>query len=263
MVDCEQLAAIHFVSAWPEIVHPASLRHASFVRFDPLDFVKFCKRHPNLTRLTLTTDSSLFNFCSDLVSSSWNQYDVFRAIRHKESGLIDEDELRCLERLELDLDVYLSYPLDALRDLVRGLRRGLWSLRRGGGKKVYKRLSLYFGSLNVFTDENYFKLFDSIQNQFESNFYKPKNSCNSATYKRLNLYLLTYSDLVKHQVAMSGLIPDLRHLMVDEPVDLSREQPIYKLANLRFLKVHGNVLDRSERNHPTTPVPDDSGVGRV
>ena len=108
VVDCEKLVAFHFAGVWPEIVYPDSLMHASFIRFDPGGFVKFYRRCPNLKRLTLTTDSSLANIRPDMFTKGWNQYSVLAKIINivdPKGGPLDENELICLERIELDLEV--------------------------------------------------------------------------------------------------------------------------------------------------------------
>ena len=246
VADCERLSAIHFVGAQPEIVYQASLKHASFVHFDLRAFVRFCKMCPNLIRLTLTTDSSHL-FHANLLRPSRDQYLVLHEIGDDRmlGSPIDKKELKCLERLEVDLDYYVDQPFEHLRKCVRAstlLDRASCPQFCEAGYDVYCKLSIYFGSQNLIADE-FDELLEVMHDQF-----KPSED---PRIKRLRLYDLDYFDLLKYQGPMSGLIPGLRFLTLNEKVDLGREQPIYKLANLRDLLIRENVLDETVLNEFT------------
>ena len=59
---------------------------------------------------------------------------------------------------------------------------------------------------------------------------------------------MPYSELIKFQRPMEGLLAGLRFLLVDERVDLKGEQLINRLANLRELRIRGNRLDEATLN---------------
>lgn len=257
VVDCEQLTAIHFTDA-PEIVHPNNLRHVSFIdraiEMSKEEFVGICRNCPNLTRLTLsphTFDSSL-SLIGDFPPISSNLYDFLLPwIMHPpdpDMGLICKNQLRCLERIELDSAFYWPSKLSEFRETIRGFipPSRLWEDVGSPGKEVFERLKFYFGSQDLVNDEKFDELLEAINNQFEE-FENPQLN----QLKTLNLFELTYSDLAKFQRPMESFIPSLRYISIDKKENLTGESLLYRLANLRQLLINGNRLDESILNQFT------------
>ena len=252
VVDCEQLIAIHFRDL-PQIVHTNNLRHVSFIEMTPEQFEEFCIKCPNLTRLTLashTFDSSISYGLETFTSSTCLLYEILYMMfgRNPEQpfGLICENRLRCLKEIELDTSCYVLHKLISLRKILRGLMPPSlrWEEVGSPGKEVFERLKFYVGSQDLVNDENFDELHRVVNDQFEE-FENPNGR------KLLNLMKLTYSNLAKFQRLMEGLIPSLRHISIDKKLNLTREQLLYRLANLRQLLIKGNRLDETILNQFT------------
>ena len=239
VVDCEQLTAIHFTDI-PQVVNPENLRHVSSAMLDDEEFVEFLKKCPNLTRISLSTcifDSSL-PYCS---GDNFLLYRVPVRLMYWPDGLICENRLRFLERIELDASVY--YP-----PFLRGLKENISLCEDGSpGKEVFKRLKFYIGSQDAINDEKLDELVEVINDQFE----EFKNLSLRQPDKQLNLVKLTYSDLIKFQRPIEGLISDLKYITIDNKLNLARESLLYRLPNLRQLLIKGNRLDETILNQFT------------
>lgn len=272
VVDCKQLTAIHFIHL-PEIVRPRNLKHLSFVEMYKEEFVKFCKKCPNLTRLTLSShafDSSLSCIPEKFYSYS-ELYCVLEEIMHEpesdlepfpssellraeglpvpilehdfeideRSGLICKNELRCLEIIELNCDHYRVDYLSRFRWIIRGFipPSRLWEDVGSPGRRVFERLRFYFGSQDLVNDMKFNELARMIDSEFGRT--------------SLNLIELTYSNLERFQRPMEDLIAGLRHISIDKKLNLAEEPLLYRLANLRQLQIKGNLLDASTLNRFT------------
>ena len=244
VVDCEQLTAIHFLDT-PEIVHMDNLRHVSFPIMPAEEFFEFCKKCPNLTRISFfidTFDSSLSG--KYYSSSSYSFYYFLSRIMNWPDGLICENRLRNLERIEVDASVY--YPV-FLRTFKEEKEENIPLCEDGSpGKEVFKRLKLSVGSQDAINDEKFDELLNVINDQFEEfdQSLPPRD-------KKLNLVKLTYSDLAKFQQPMEGLIPGLKHISIDKKLNLAREPLLYRLANLRQLLIKGNKVNETILNQFT------------
>ena len=236
VVDCEQLVAIHLTDL-PEIVHPGSLRYASVVDMRLQDFVQLCEKCPNLTRITLS--SYLFDSSLPFMSGDFDEMSTLRhldilaqifATPYEPHALIATRKLLgCLERIDFDVVIYDAPNFQGVRAVIRGFRppSRLWEDVGSPGREVFERLRFYVGSQDVVNE-----LFEVVHDQF----------INSAIH-HLKLINLTYSDLVKYKRPMECLISGLKYILIDRRYDLAREPLLFRLANLRQLKIEDNVLD--------------------
>ena len=261
VVDCEQLTAFHFSGRQPAIVYPNSLRHASFdnlehdtssLNFKKDALVKLCRRCPNLTRLTITSDAiNTSTLMPNGCRSSMLSVSCFIWIVGSDTlrGLIQQGLLGCLERIDLDLRIYIPYSFSRFRYGLRWLRSGspsLHPLQGSHAEKVFQKLSVHFGSQDLVNDNNFDELYKTIMDmkQFKKSRHKPG-------LMGLSLNLLHYSDLVTFQRPMEGLIDGLQFLLVDRKVNLARDPLINQLANLRELRIQKNQLDETVLNQFT------------
>ena len=254
VVDCEQLAAFHFAGSEPEIVHPTSLRHASFLQLKEDAYDEFCRKCPNLTRLTFITDAI------DLSTLRLNgtkeggcnpqglQLSGLACVIGQRNfpGLIERNQLRFLERMDFDMIHYAPFNFFEFRRTCRWLNYPFHRpLQGSSAKEVIQKLSVHLGSQDVVNDENFDELMEVIRD------WRHFQKCRRRPHQwhGLSLNLMHYSELIKFQRPMEGLLAGLRFLLVDESVDLGGDQLINRLANLRELRIREKMLGHAEPVH--------------